>query len=113
MKRTRRDFAKLAATAIAAAPLIVSDAAAQTTPPAAAATTPPQPPPTPADTLRLSEAQTAALRARYGKHLTADDTRTIEKDLDDTAGYMKSMHAVALTNADEPDSIFFAEGGPR
>jgi len=42
-----------------------------------------------------------------------DDSRTIEKDLDDTAGYMKSMHAVELTNADEPDTIFFTEGGPR
>jgi hypothetical protein len=108
MKRTRRDFAKLAATAIAAAPLIASDAAAQTAP---AAT--PAPPPPGSDALRQSEAQTALLRARYGRHLTADDTRTIEKDLDDTAGYMKSMHAVALTNADEPDTIFFAEGGPR
>ncbi|MGK2858238.1 MAG: hypothetical protein ACSLFQ_13635 [Thermoanaerobaculia bacterium] len=109
MKRTRRDFAKLAATAIAAAPLIVSDATAQTAPSAPA----PAPPPPGSDALRQSEAQTALLRARYGKHLTAEDTRTIEKDLDGTAGYMKSMHAVALTNADEPDSIFFAEGGPR
>ena len=110
MKRTRRDFAKLAATAIVAAPLLVSDAAAQTAPAEAPA---PAPPPPGSDALRQSEAQTALLRARYGKHLTADDTRTIEKNLDDTAGYMKSMHAVALTNADEPDSIFFAEGGPR
>lgn len=108
MKRTRRDFAKLAATAIAAAPLIVSDATAQTAPVPA-----PGPPPPGSDALRQSEAQTALLRARYGKHLTADDTRTIEKDLDDTSSYRKSMHAVALTNADEPDSIFFAEGGPR
>jgi hypothetical protein len=111
MKRTRRDFAKLAATAIAAAPLIASDAAAQTAP--AAAPPAPAPPPESSDALRYSEAQTSILRARYGKHLTPDDARTIEKDLDDTAGYMKSMHAVALTNADEPDSIFFAEGGPR
>lgn len=110
MKRTRRDFAKLAATAIAAAPLIVSDASAQTAP--AAAPTP-APPPAGSDALRLSEAQTAMLRARYGKHLTADDTRTIEKDLDDAASYVKPMRELALTNADEPDSIFFAEGGPR
>ena len=107
MKRTRRDFAKLAATAIAAAPLIASDTAAQTAP----APAPPAPPAS--DALRFSEAQTACLRARYGKHLTPDDTRTIEKDLDDTASYMKALQAVALTNADEPDTIFFAEGGPR
>jgi len=106
MKRTRREFAKLAATALAAAPLIASDAAAQSVPAAAI-------PPESSDALRYSEAQTSILRARYGKHLTPDDARTIEKDLDDTAGYMKSMHAVELTNADEPDAIFFTEGGPR
>ncbi|MFA6955449.1 MAG: hypothetical protein WC538_06210 [Thermoanaerobaculia bacterium] len=109
MKRTRRDFAKLAATALAAAPLIASDAVAQTTPAAAA----PAPPPESSDALRYSEAQTSILRARYGKHLTPDDARTIEKDLDDTAGYMKLMHSIELTNADEPDTIFFTEGGPR
>lgn len=110
MKRTRRDFAKLAVTAVAAAPLLATDTAAQTAPPAADK---PAPPPPASDALRYSEAQTAILRARYGKHLTPDDTRTIEKDLDDTAAYMKPLHAVALTNADEPDTIFFADGGPR
>jgi hypothetical protein len=109
MKRTRRDFAKLAAAAIAAAPLIASDAAAQMAP----ATPAPEAPPPGSDALRYSEAQTSILRARYGKHLSAEATRTIEKDLDDGAGYMKSMHAVSLTNADEPDTVFYAEGGPR
>lgn len=70
MNRTRRDFAKLAATAIAAAPLIASDAAAQ------AGATAPAPPAPGSDALRASEAQTSILRARYGKHLTPDDART-------------------------------------
>ena len=104
MSASRREFAKRLAVVAAVAPLLES------TPVIAQ---PPQPAPEPppgSQNIRLAEAQTDMLRARYGQHLTPEDTRKIEEDLDETARYMQRMRDFELHNWDEPDTIFFALG---
>lgn len=103
MPASRREFAKRLAVAAVAAPLLES------VPAAAQQQTPPEPPPG-SRNIRLAEAQTDVLRARYGQHITPADARKIEEDLDGTARYMQRMREYELHNWDEPDTVFFAMG---
>jgi hypothetical protein len=104
MSASRREFAKRLAIAAVAAPLLESSPVLAQAPP-----TPPAPPPG-SRNIRLAEAQTDILRARYGDHITPDDARTIEEDLDRLGGYMERLREFELHNWDEPDTIFFALG---
>ena len=104
MSASRREFAKRLAVVAVAAPLLES-APVIAQPPQ----TPPEPPPG-SQNIRIGEAQTDLLRARYGQHITPEDARKIEEDLDGTARYMQRMREFELHNWDEPDSIFFAMG---
>jgi hypothetical protein len=103
MGASRREFAKRLAVAAVAVPLL--DAA-----PAGAQTAQAPSPPPGTQNIRVGEAQTSVLRARYGQHLTPADIRKIEENLEGLAGYMRRMHEVELQNHDEPDTIFFAMG---
>lgn len=104
MSSSRRDFAKQLATVAVIAPLAGAlPAHAQAAPEGV------EKPPGSSD-IRFAEAQTDMLRARYGEHLTPDDVRQIEKDLDSLGNYMNRMREYELHNWDEPDTIFFAGG---
>jgi len=104
MSASRREFAKRLAVAAVAAPLLETTPAVAQPPQA-----PPEPPPG-SQNIRLAEAQTDMLRARYGQHITPDDARKIEEDLDGLSNYMKRMRDYELHNWDEPDTVFFAKG---
>lgn len=104
MSSSRREFAKRLAIAAVAAPLLESTPVVAQPPESA-----PGPPPG-SSNIRLAEAQTDILRARYGEHITPDDARKIEQDLDRLGGYMEKMREYELHNWDEPDTIFFASG---
>lgn len=104
MPASRREFAKRIAAVAVAVPLFDSTQVAAQPPQAA-----PEPPPG-SQNIRVAEAQTDILRARYGQHLTPDDTRKIEESLDGTDRYMQRMREFELHNWDEPDTIFFAMG---
>jgi hypothetical protein len=104
MPASRREFAKRLAVAAVAAPLLES------TPAVAQPPSPPPEPPPGSQNIRIGEAQTDLLRARYGQHITPDDARKIEEDLDRLSGYMQRMREYELHNWDEPDTVFFAMG---
>ncbi len=103
MSSSRREFAKQLATAAVVAPLAGAL-------PASAQQAPEDEKPPGSRNIRFAEAQTDLLRARYGEHLTPDDARQIEKDLDRFGKYIDRMRGFELHNWDEPDTIFFADG---
>ena len=108
---SRRLFAKSLALA-AAAPAFAGAATAlgQTppTPPPASAPTP-TPVPTPEAPSSVAEALTEVVRIRWGKHLSGEQLGEIAMALDARLRGAEAMKKVALTNADEPDVVFFAE----
>lgn len=108
---SRRAFAKKLALA-AAAPAFATAALSQTI----AAPTPstsPSPAPTPVPTSEapssVAEALTEVARIRWGKHLSGEQLGEIAKTVDGRLRGAEAMKKVALTNADEPDVVFFAE----
>lgn len=106
-RTTRRIFAKALATS-AAVPALLPAAAAfgQITP---TATPTPTPVPTPEAPSSVAEALTEVVRIRWGKHLSGDQLGEIAKSLDGRLKGAEAMKKVKLTNADEPDVVFFAE----
>jgi hypothetical protein len=97
--RTRREFAKDLAV-LAAAPL-----ATASDPPAARADKP-----KPADaTQATAEALLEAVRARYGKHLTAEQLTAVQSSLARALYAAERLKKVKLQNSDEPAVIFSAE----
>jgi hypothetical protein len=58
----------------------------------------------------VAEALTEVVRIRWGKHLSGEQLGQIAKALDGRLKGAESMKTVDLTNADEPDVVFFAEG---
>jgi hypothetical protein len=113
---SRRRFAKslalaAAAPALAGAGLALGQAAAPS--PAASPAPTPTPVPTPAPTpdapSSVAEALTEVVRIRWGKHLSGEQLGEIAKTLDGRLRGAEAMKKVPLTNADEPDAVFFAE----
>ena len=49
------------------------------------------------------------LKQRYGERLSAEQWKAVEENLGWTARTGKTLRAVALTNADEPDVVFRAQ----
>jgi hypothetical protein len=111
---SRRLFAKAiaAAAAAAAAPALLpaTTALGQAAPAgtlAPAAT--PTPVPTPESPSSVAEALTEVVRIRWGKNLSGEQLGEIAKSLDGRLKSAEAMKKVKLTNADEPDVVFFAE----
>ena len=108
-KTSRRAFARALATAAAAPALLPAAALGQATAPAATPTPMPTPVPTPEAPSSVAEALTEVVRIRWGKHLTGEQLGDIAKALDGRLKGADAMKKVKLTNADEPDVVFFAE----
>ncbi len=104
---SRRLFAKSLAFA-AAAPALAGAAAAlgQSAPTPSPA---PTPVPTPDAPSSVAEALTEVARIRWGRHLSGEQLGEIAKALDGRLRGAEAMKKVPLTNADEPDVVFFAE----
>jgi hypothetical protein len=103
---SRRAFAKTLAVAAAAPALLPAAALAQ-----AAPTPAPTPVPTPEAPSSVAEALTEVVRIRWGKNLSGEELGQIAKALDGRLKGAEAMKKVKLTNADEPDVVFFAEVG--
>jgi hypothetical protein len=109
---SRRAFARTLATMAAAPALLPAAALGQTAAPAAA-TPAPTPVPTPEAPSSVAEALTEVVRIRWGKHLSGEQLGEVAKAIDGRLKGAEAMKKVKLTNADEPDVVFFAdvEGG--
>lgn len=106
---SRRGFARslalaAAAPALAGAGLALGQTAAAPSPAPA-----PTPVPTPEAPSSIAEALTDVARIRWGRHLSGEQLGEIAKSLDGRLKGAEAMKKVALTNADEPDVVFFAE----
>lgn len=105
---SRRGFAKSLALAAAAPAFAGAGIALGQT--AATPSPAPTPVPTPeAAPSSVAEALTDVARIRWGKHLSGEQLGEIAKTLDQRLHGAEAMKKVALTNADEPDVVFFAE----
>jgi len=69
----------------------------------------PTPVPTPEAPSSAAEALTEVVRIRWGKDLSGEQLGEIAKSLDGRLKGAEAMNKVRLTNADEPDVVFFAE----
>ena len=108
---SRRGFAKRLVLA-AAAPALAGAAAAlgETAPaPSPAPTSVPTPTLTPEAPSSAAEALTEVARIRWGKHLSGEQLGEIAKTIDGRLRSADAMKKVPLTNADEPDVVFFAD----
>jgi hypothetical protein len=65
--------------------------------------------PTPEAPSSVAEALTDVARIRWGRHLSGEQLGEIAKALDGRLKGAEAMKKVNLTNADEPDVVFFAE----
>ncbi|HSB35630.1 MAG TPA: hypothetical protein VLH41_02065 [Thermoanaerobaculia bacterium] len=99
---SRRRFARTLAAA-AGAPLLVR-ALPLAGQPAAAPSASPAPEPPPPAVEPLAE----LVRVRYGKHLRPGQLDAIRTSLERSVKGAEQMKQVKLTNADEPDIVFFA-----
>ena len=77
--------------------------------PAATLSPTPTPVPTPEAPSSAAEALTEIVRIRWGKNLSGDQLGEIAKTVDGRLKGAEAMKKVKLTNADEPDIVFFAE----
>ncbi len=68
----------------------------------------PSPTPTPEPPSPVVEAMAEAMRAKFGKHLSPEQFEAAKKSLDRASKNSERMKQVKLTNADEPDVVFFA-----
>ena len=106
---SRRGFAKSHALAAAAPALAGAGLALGQAPPAPSPAPTPTPVPTPEAPSSAAEALTEVVRIRWGKNLSGEQLGEIAKALDGRLKGAEAMRKVALTNADEPDVVFFAE----
>ncbi len=106
---SRRLFAKSLALAAAAPALSGAATALGQTAPAPSPAPSPTPVPTPEAPSSAAEALTEVVRIRWGRHLSGEQLSEIAKALDGRLRGAEAMKKVPLTNADEPDIVFFAE----
>ena len=106
---SRRLFAKSLALAAAAPALSKAATAFGGTAPSPSPAPAPTPVPTPEAPSSVAEALTEVARIRWGKHLSGEQLGEIAKALDGRLRGAEAMKKVQLTNADEPDVVFFAE----
>ena len=106
---SRRLFAKSLALAAAAPAFGGAAAALGQTAPSPSPVPAPTPVPTPEAPSSVAEALTEVARIRWGKHLSGEQLSEIAKALDRRLRGAEAMRKVPLTNADEPDVVFFAE----
>ena len=109
LRPSRRGFAKSLALAAAAPALAGAGIALGQTPPAATPALTPTPIPTPEAPSSAAEALTEIVRLRWGKNLSGEQLSEIAKTVDGRLKGAEAMKKVKLTNADEPDTVFFAE----
>lgn len=107
---SRRRFAATLAAAAAAPALLPAAALAQAAAPAPspAPSPTPTPVPTPEAPSSAAEALTEVVRIRWGKDLSGEQLGQIAKAIDGRLKGAEAMKKVKLTNADEPDVVFFA-----
>ncbi len=115
LSRERRRFLKLAALAsattamggvqIALAQTAAKPDTAKVTPPAPAAPAQPEVPP---EIAADAKALVGILERRYGKHLSAEQLATLERDLQGRLRAGKALREAKLLNSDEPDTVFRA-----
>ena len=53
------------------------------------------------------------VRARFGSYLADGDMEEIKRGIERNLRYADALAKVKLTNADEPDFTFFADGPPQ
>jgi len=110
---SRRVFAKSLMLAAAAPALAGAATALGQTPPPPSPAAVPTPAPTPASAPEapssVAEALTEVARIRWGRHLSGEELGEIATALDGRLRGAEAMKKVPLTNADEPDVVFFAE----
>jgi len=68
----------------------------------------PSPTPAPESSSPVVEAMAEAMKAKFGKHLSPEQFEAAKKSLDRAFRNAERMKGVKLTNADEPDVVFFA-----
>lgn len=106
---SRRGFAKSLALAAAAPALAGAAIALGQTAPMPSPSSAPTPIPTPEAPSSVAETLTEVVRIRWGKNLSGEQLGEIAKSLDSRLKGAEAMKKVKLTNADEPDVVFFAE----
>ena len=114
-RASRRQFTRVAATAILAAPTLLAagrSSRAQT-PPASKpqAPAPPNPQPTPAAAQKpspLAEAYAEVARTRFGDHIKPEEMEQLKRDFEGYVRTSERLRAYKLKNADEPDFVFRA-----
>ena len=105
---TRRRFARTLAAAAGAPLLVRALPLAGQAAPAAVATPALSPSPTPEPLPPAVEPLAELVRVKYGKHLRPGQLDAIRKSLERSVRGAERMKQVKLTNADEPDIVFFA-----
>jgi hypothetical protein len=110
---SRRNFAKAAAAALAAAPLARRAATGQTPPATKEAVAPPNPQPTPSPQQPpppspLALAYTEVARLRFGEKLSEEELARLRRDISGNLRSADALRAVKLKNSDEPDFVFSA-----
>jgi hypothetical protein len=106
---SRRLFAKRLVLAAAAPALAEAAAALGQTAPSPAPAPAPTLVPTPEAPSPVAEALTEVVRIRWGARLSGEQLGEIAKALDGRLRGAEAMKKIPLTNADEPDVVFFAE----
>ncbi|HZH30427.1 MAG TPA: hypothetical protein VEY11_06650 [Pyrinomonadaceae bacterium] len=112
VRTSRRQFAKTAAGALVAAPLVASATLNAQTPPATRqAPAPPTTLPTPQAATQPSPVAVAyaeIARLRFGAKLSPEDLTRMTRDMEGNVRTAERLRAFKLKNADEPDFIFIA-----
>ncbi len=110
---SRREFARALAAAAAGPALLPAVALGQTAATAPGPMPAATPVPTPEAPSSTAEALAEIVRIRWGKNLSGEQLADISKAIDGRLRGADAMKRVKLTNADEPDVVFFAdaEGG--
>jgi hypothetical protein len=109
---SRRQFARIVAAALVAAPLARRGAQAQTPPATKEAVAPPNPQPSPSPQppapSPLALAYTEVARLRFGEKLSEEELTRLRREVVGNLRAADALRAVKLKNSDEPDFVFSA-----